>query len=174
MALLMRLATRQALLRHVRPSSILMKAAAPMATSPSEQAKAYWEKNKELGRPVAPHLTIYKIDWHTLLSGTHRLTGFIMYTGLAAIAAATLIVPASYPAWIAAIKTWPIAIPAIIYPAKVGAAFTVFYHLLNGIRHIAWDFGKGFAMKDINRSGYVAMGLALILAVFAATIVPSS
>ena len=29
----------------------------------------------------------------------------------------------------------------------LGLTFCVFYHLTNGLRHLAWDFGKGFELK---------------------------
>merc|ERR1712156_146301 len=35
----------------------------------------FWDKNKRLGRPTSPHLTIYKPQMTSLLSVTHRGTG---------------------------------------------------------------------------------------------------
>lgn len=177
MAFLIGFAGRQTcsmLVRKSQMTSVLLRSAAPMATAtPKELQDEFWKKNKDLGRPLSPHLQIYKIDYHTLLSGTHRLTGFLMYTGLAAFGAATLAIPAAYPAWIAAVKTWPITVPFIVYPAKFGCAFTLFYHLINGLRHLGWDYGKGFEWKTVYQTGYFAMGLALILAAAATLYVPS-
>jgi succinate dehydrogenase / fumarate reductase, cytochrome b subunit len=34
------------------------------------------------------------------------------------------------------------------------------YHFFNGIRHLFWDAGKGFAIPDVYRSGYAVIGLA--------------
>ena len=35
----------------------------------------FWKKNKRLGRPISPHLTIYKPQMTSMLSITHRGTG---------------------------------------------------------------------------------------------------
>ena len=37
----------------------------------------------------------------------------------------------------------------------MGWTFCLCYHLLNGIRHLFWDFGHGFDMESVNRSGYL-------------------
>ncbi len=43
------------------------------------------------------------------------------------------------------------------------AAF--FYHLCNGIRHLAWDAGYGFEIVDAYRSGYAMLAAAVVLTV---------
>jgi succinate dehydrogenase / fumarate reductase, cytochrome b subunit len=43
------------------------------------------------------------------------------------------------------------------------AAF--FYHLCNGIRHLAWDAGYGFELVDAYRSGYTVLAAAAVLTV---------
>ncbi len=37
------------------------------------------------------------------------------------------------------------------------------YHLCNGIRHLFWDMGKGFELKDLYFSGYMVLGLSSVL-----------
>ncbi|HJO56224.1 MAG TPA: hypothetical protein QF423_06075, partial [Candidatus Scalindua sp.] len=48
------------------------------------------------------------------------------------------------------------------------------YHLCNGIRHLAWDLGYGYAIGVVYRSGFVvvvtALGLTLATAFWARTI----
>jgi succinate dehydrogenase / fumarate reductase cytochrome b subunit len=41
------------------------------------------------------------------------------------------------------------------------------FHLLNGVRHLAWDLGRGFEVRTANRTGVVVIALSLILAVAA-------
>jgi succinate dehydrogenase cytochrome b556 subunit len=43
-------------------------------------------------------------------------------------------------------------------------AWPVTYHLLNGVRHLAWDLGKGFKIPELYKSGYVVLGLSVISA----------
>jgi succinate dehydrogenase / fumarate reductase cytochrome b subunit len=37
--------------------------------------------------------------------------------------------------------------------------------LLNGIRHLAWDIGFGFAVPTANKSGIVVIAASLVVAV---------
>ena len=51
----------------------------------------------------------------------------------------------------------------------VGRAFlflwtlATFYHLCNGIRHLFWDSGRGFALHQVYRSGWAVVIAALAL-----------
>ena len=49
-----------------------------------------------------------------------------------------------------------------------GFVWSLAYHLLNGIRHLAWDIGSGFAVKTANRTGVFvfALSFAAAIAVF--------
>ena len=64
-------------------------------------------------------------------------------------------------------NTWPEVIesiraaqynPAIIWTAKMGFGFAFWYHMINGFRHLAWDFGKGFQLPTLYKSGYAVIG----------------
>jgi succinate dehydrogenase / fumarate reductase cytochrome b subunit len=46
-----------------------------------------------------------------------------------------------------------------------GFVWSLAFHLLNGIRHLAWDVGYGFAVPTANRSGVVVVALSLLAAV---------
>ena len=37
-----------------------------------------------------------------------------------------------------------------------------FYHLCNGIRHLFWDAGYGFDLKDAYRSGWIVVTISLV------------
>ena len=45
----------------------------------------------------------------------------------------------------------------------VAVSFSFFYHSLNGLRHLAWDFGKGFETHQVNYSGFIVVVLTLVL-----------
>jgi len=36
------------------------------------------------------------------------------------------------------------------------------YHLFNGVRHLFWDAGKGYALNNAYRSGYTVIAATLI------------
>ena len=38
-----------------------------------------------------------------------------------------------------------------------------FYHLCSGIRHLVWDLGYGFQIRDAYRSGYAVLVATVLL-----------
>ncbi len=45
-----------------------------------------------------------------------------------------------------------------------GFAWSLAYHLVNGMRHLSWDFGYGFALPTANRTGIFVFLLSGLLA----------
>ncbi len=45
----------------------------------------------------------------------------------------------------------------------VGWSFAFFFHLSNGVRHFAWDTGRGFEKSQANASAWFVLILALAL-----------
>jgi succinate dehydrogenase / fumarate reductase, cytochrome b subunit len=115
-------------------------------------------------RPLSPFMfpTWYRFQITSLLSIIHRLTGIGLAIGsvllawwLVAVAAGGELYSATH-AFIAS----PIGIVLLFLWS---AAF--FYHLCNGIRHLAWDAGYGFELVDAYRSGYAVLAAAAVLTV---------
>ena len=46
-----------------------------------------------------------------------------------------------------------------------GFTAALFYHFCNGIRHLAWDAGKGFELPAMHRSGTLVLAATVILTV---------
>ena len=46
-----------------------------------------------------------------------------------------------------------------------GWTAALWYHFCNGIRHLAWDFGYGFALPQLRASGFVMLAATLVLTV---------
>jgi succinate dehydrogenase / fumarate reductase cytochrome b subunit len=44
-----------------------------------------------------------------------------------------------------------------------GMTFALFYHLLNGIRHLAWDAGWGFEMDTLKLTGWLVIAATVVL-----------
>lgn len=95
------------------------------------------------------------------LSSLHRITGLLLSLGAVALAV-----------WLIALATGPDSFAALsgVYGSGlfkvllVGWAFCFFYHLANGVRHLAWDAGYGFDPKRIRATGWTVVVVA-----FAAT-----
>ena len=111
-------------------------------------------------QPLSPHLTVYRWQITNTLSILHRLSGLILF--LAAF---------DFAIWLGSIALggevyagvshfFSTNILLIIW-ALVSLSF--FYHLLNGIRHLVWDIGKGFEASQVKLTGLLVVFLSLII-----------
>jgi succinate dehydrogenase / fumarate reductase cytochrome b subunit len=115
-------------------------------------------------RPLSPHLQVYRPQVTSTLSILHRLTGI-------ALAAGTLLL--TY--WLTALATGPQAfadaqglVGSIVGRLLLfGWSFALFYHLCNGIRHLAWDAGYGFEIATATRSGWAVVIASVVLTAIA-------
>ena len=111
-------------------------------------------------RPLSPHLQVYKPQLTSMLSILHRGTGVFLSLGtvllvcwLAAIAAG----PDAYSGFQAMSSHW------FMQLLLLGWAFSLYYHLCNGIRHLFWDVGKGFEITTLYATGKVVVLVAVVL-----------
>lgn len=114
-------------------------------------------------RPVSPHLQIYKIQLTSFLSILHRGTGIALFVGILGVAF-----------WLISVASGPQEM-ALFYElagswmgrvCAIGWIFSLYYHLSNGIRHLAWDWGWGFALKEVYASGWVVVAVSLTATAF--------
>jgi len=122
----------------------------------------FWEKNKNLGRPISPHLTIYKFQLTSILSISHRISGLMQSAMLSAFAVGAMTLPGTFPMWLGYIQDLHIGAP-LIFAAKFALAWPISFHLLNGVRHLVWDMGHGFKIPELYKSGYTVVGSSMIL-----------
>ena len=122
----------------------------------AEQAKGGRE------RPLSPHLQIYRWPVTMATSIVHRATGL-------ALAAGTLLLAW----WLIALATGPDAYVTFqtvagTKPGELvlfGFIWSLAFHLLNGIRHLAWDMGYGFAVPTANKTGVLVIALSVLVAI---------
>jgi succinate dehydrogenase (ubiquinone) cytochrome b560 subunit len=102
----------------------------PFSAVPDE---TYTDHMIKKGRPVSPHVTIYRFPIVAISSITNRVTGFMLSVGVTGIAGLSL----------AGFDTAATAMFINQYSAacvlKFGVAFPLVYHYLGGVRHIMWD-----------------------------------
>lgn len=97
-------------------------------------------------RPLSPHIQIYRWTLPFLMSGFHRVTGFVLYFGFALIAW-WLIAAASGPGAYANVQWfYGTFIGRLIL---FGYTWALIHHTLGGIRHLIWDTGHGLGPRDI-------------------------
>ena len=120
------------------------------------------QSNAVRARPLSPHLGIYKWSPTMATSITHRLTGCAMAAGSVFIAW-WLIATASGPDSYAPFATVAGSIVGQII--LFGLTLSLCFHLLNGIRHLAWDLGYGFDPKFSNTASVFIYIFSILIAV---------
>ena len=115
---------------------------------------------KHKPRPLSPHISVYKWLITSTLSILHRLTGVALSFGLLLIVC-WLLTSAYHPEnYDNFVKFLSGGIGRIML---FGWSLALFYHLCNGIRHLFWDMGKGFDLKNVTRSGIAVLVAAVSL-----------
>merc|ERR1719427_1319745 len=99
--------------------------------------------------------------WCSLM---HRITGFGAAVGLGSGAIGMALTPVTFTQIVQFIDELAIH-PHVMTTLRTLIALPLIYHALNGVRHLVWDYGKGFVLKEVYKSGYVVIALSFILAI---------
>ena len=113
-------------------------------------------------RPLSPHLDIYQYQITWTVSIMHRLTGIAMMVGLLLITAWFLSAAFSIELFLVIVnflRSW-VGIFVIF-----GSLWAVWFHFLNGVRHLFWDAGYGFNLETVARSGWTVVFGSIILTI---------
>ena len=111
-------------------------------------------------RPLSPHLQVYKPQISSVLSILHRATGCFLSLG-SLLLAYWLYTLAYHEEAYHNLHDFLGSIFGQILLIGWTAAF--YYHLSNGIRHLFWDAGKGFAVETMTKTGYAVLASATFL-----------
>ena len=111
-------------------------------------------------RPLSPHLQVYRPQLTSVMSIMHRASGAVLATGSLLLAL-----------WLVALAAGsavfnPVA-DAMQHPlgqlVMFGYSLALVYHGLNGIRHLMWDLRVGLEIKQVYQSGYLVLGLTVLV-----------
>ncbi len=111
-------------------------------------------------RPLSPHLQIYRWPLSMATSILHRVTGVALSVGTLLLVWFLVAAASSDDAYAtvsAFIRSW---FGVLI---MLGWIVALWYHFCNGIRHLVWDAGYGFAKPRINSSTYAVLGITAAL-----------
>jgi len=112
------------------------------------------------GRPLSPHLQVYKPQLTSVLSILHRITGVALAVGTLLLVW-WLIAASVGPAYFDIVQGF---IGSLVGKLLLfGWSFALFYHLCNGIRHLFWDIGWGFELPTVAASGWAVVIVSLAL-----------
>ena len=97
-----------------------------------------------------------------MMSIVHRATGIALYAGTLLLvwwlsAAATSdqyfdLVQSVFGSWIGQLVLF-------------GFTWALIHHTLGGIRHLVWDVGHGFDLKDVELSSRLTLGSSIVLTI---------
>lgn len=111
-------------------------------------------------RPLSPHVFIYRWPLNAIMSILHRATGASLGASLALITWWFLALAIS-PGYFA-VANWVLTswIGILIMLLSL---VSIWFHLVNGIRHLVWDTGSSFGKKRVLRSGQIGLVAAGLL-----------
>lgn len=104
-----------------------------------------------------------------MLSLTHRATGMALGGIVTVWGIGGLFMSGHFSENVAALQNMHLS-PTLIILAKATLAFPLCYHYANGIRHLAWDFGKFLTMKEVYLTGYSVLAVSAILTAYLASL----
>ena len=117
---------------------------------------------KNTGRPLSPHLSIFRWPVTMTLSILHRMTGVGLSVGLIFFAAWLMAAASGQDQYRSVTELFG-SLPGRLLLVAWSAAF--FLHLGNGVRHLVWDTGRGFEKSRASASGWLVIGAAAGLTV---------
>ncbi len=114
------------------------------------------------GRPLSPHLQIYRPQLNSITSIMTRLTGNALLVGMLLvtwwlIAAATG--PDAYAAANGVLTSWFGDL------VMLGSLWALWYHALAGLRHLYWDNGGDFSVEFADVMGWAIIAGSVLLTV---------
>jgi len=112
------------------------------------------------GRPLSPHLGIYRWQVQMVTSVLHRATGVVLTVGALLVLWGLMALAAGPGAWSAFSAFTGSAIGLLLL---LGWTWSLMFHLCNGVRHLLQDTGMGYAIPQFVRSSWIAVLASLVL-----------
>ncbi|QOC21100.1 succinate dehydrogenase, cytochrome b556 subunit [Wenzhouxiangella sp. AB-CW3] len=110
-------------------------------------------------RPISPY-TVYRPQLTSVMSFSHRISGILLSLGMVVVVL-----------WVLALASGPEAFERInsLLATPIGLVamlvwtFSLFYHLLNGIRHLLWDAGWLLDLRGAYASGWIVLIASVVM-----------
>ncbi len=116
------------------------------------------------GRPLSPHLQVYRPQLTSILSILHRGTGVVLSLGLLGLVCWLLAIASGGETYLAVQSFYGSFFGKLML---FGWSYALFYHLSNGVRHLLWDAGRGLDIETVYKSGWIMLGASFILTAIA-------
>jgi len=113
-------------------------------------------------RPLSPHLQVYRPQLTSGLSIFNRITGIGLAFGLPV-----------FVIWLLALSKDAATYDQFLHCAHstigtillMGWSWAFAFHLCMGVRHLLWDMGLFLDIKDVYKTGYVALAASVVLTI---------
>ncbi len=112
------------------------------------------------GRPLSPHLQVYRMTVSMLMSILHRITGAALYFGTLLLAW-WLVAAATGPSYFDYVSRIMGSLPGRL--VLLGFTWALVHHALGGLRHFLWDTGRGYDLKTIDLLAWLTILLSLAI-----------
>jgi len=112
--------------------------------------------------PLSPHLQIYSWNISSLLSITHRIVGVINTIAIIFICLWLVLLSFGESNY-EFIQIFSQSFSGKFFTIALSWSFS--FHILNEIRHLAWDMGYGFDLKTSQITGIITISGSFILAI---------
>ncbi len=113
-------------------------------------------------RPMSPFLGVWR--WHITMAASisTRVSGVALYVGLLIVAGLALSLaagPDAYNGFVGLLGS-PLGLLVLF-----GITVANFYHLAAGVRHLAFDSGKGFLPSTANLTAWLCFAFAIVASI---------
>ncbi|HEX4302221.1 MAG TPA: succinate dehydrogenase, cytochrome b556 subunit [Rhizomicrobium sp.] len=112
-------------------------------------------------RPLSPFVTIYHWPVTMATSIVHRVTGCALAAGTVLLALWLYSVSSGFVTYN---RFMDLAATPLGQVILFGFTWSLAYHLLNGIRHLAWDMGYGFSIPAARRNSIIVIAGSILIA----------
>lgn len=113
-------------------------------------------------RPLSPHLQVYRLPLAAITSIMTRITGHALVAGIVLITwwlVAAVTSPGAFACADWVMRSW------LGFIILTGSMWSLWYHLLAGLRHLAYDAGYGLEIEEARKSSQALIAGSVVLAV---------
>ena len=112
------------------------------------------------GRPLSPHLTVFRPYVNMMMSILHRMTGAANTLGSVLVAVWLTAAASGQEAFYTVNGLFATPVGLLIL---LGFSWSLIHHALGGIRHFIWDTGRGLSIGAIRMLSWATILCSLAL-----------
>ena len=112
------------------------------------------------GRPLSPHLTVFRPYVNMMMSILHRMTGAANYFGIVLIAVWLTAAASGQDTFFTVNSLFASPLGLLIL---FGYSWSLIHHALGGLRHFLWDTGRGFGLGAVRALSWAAIPASLAI-----------